>query len=216
MPNQLSKLDANQVLKSVYNQEANALQITNGAPIVAPSGSLEVAIDQSQDSIAIGDGNDLFTSTNVSSKIGLDVNIINTTIPISATDLDIRNLEFATDKVDVSGSSISIDDQPITNIYNEVLSVASGILTTITSFTASQSSKLKQVDVSGENIATFTVLVNGNVVSKKRTYFGGQLDNTFNFNNGIAVSSGQQILVQVIHNRPTVANFNANIAILEG
>lgn len=38
---------------------------------------------------------------------GMDVNIVNT-LSISATDLDIRNLVFATDKVDVSGSSVSI------------------------------------------------------------------------------------------------------------
>ena len=38
----------------------------------------------------------------------LKVNLTNTSIPVSATDLDIRNLVFATDKVDVSGSSVSI------------------------------------------------------------------------------------------------------------
>lgn len=38
----------------------------------------------------------------------LKVNFTNTSLPISATDLDIRDLAFATDKVDVSGSSVSI------------------------------------------------------------------------------------------------------------
>jgi len=38
----------------------------------------------------------------------LDVNIANTSIVVTATDLDIRDLDFATDSVDVSGSSVSI------------------------------------------------------------------------------------------------------------
>lgn len=38
----------------------------------------------------------------------LKVNFSNTSIAVTATDLDIRDLAFATDKVDVSGSSVSI------------------------------------------------------------------------------------------------------------
>jgi len=104
----------------------------------------------------------------------------------------------------------------ITNTYNEVLSIASGVLTTIASFTASQTTRLKQVDVSGENVAIYEVLVNGNIVSKKRTYFGTSLDHSFFFDKGITFLTGQQVLVRVIHNRPTTANFNANLILLEG
>jgi len=38
----------------------------------------------------------------------LKVNFTNSTFPISATDLDIRDLVFATDKVDVSGSTVEL------------------------------------------------------------------------------------------------------------
>lgn len=38
----------------------------------------------------------------------LKVNLSNASVAVTATDLDIRNLVFATDKVDVSGSSVSI------------------------------------------------------------------------------------------------------------
>jgi hypothetical protein len=38
----------------------------------------------------------------------LKVNFSNTSIAVTATDLDIRDLVFATDKVDVSGSAVSI------------------------------------------------------------------------------------------------------------
>jgi hypothetical protein len=47
----------------------------------------------------------LITATGTS----LDANITNASIAVTATDLDIRNLVFATDKVDVSGSEVSLD-----------------------------------------------------------------------------------------------------------
>lgn len=50
----------------------------------------------------------LITHTTVSGKEALDVNVANT-VTVSATDLDIRDLAFATDSVDVSGSEVSLD-----------------------------------------------------------------------------------------------------------
>lgn len=110
----------------------------------------------------------------------------------------------------------TIEAGTLSNTYNEVLSVASGVLTNISSFTATQNTRLKQVDVSGENIAAFEVLVNGSIVSKKRTYFGGPLDTSFFFDKGINFLTGQQVVVRVLHNRPTTSNFNANIILIEG
>lgn len=59
-------------------------------------------------SYVIGADGTKITHTNTGGKDGLDVNVINTVV-VSATDLDIRNLVFATDKVDVSGSSVALD-----------------------------------------------------------------------------------------------------------
>lgn len=50
----------------------------------------------------------LITHTTEGAKEALDVSIANTSIAVTATNLDIRDLAFATDKVDVSGSSVSI------------------------------------------------------------------------------------------------------------
>lgn len=50
----------------------------------------------------------LITHTNVGGKDALDVNVAND-VTVTATDLDIRDLAFATDKVDVSGSEVSLD-----------------------------------------------------------------------------------------------------------
>ena len=60
--------------------------------------TVDVSLDHTTDSIKIGDGTDFLAINNDGS--------INATV--SATNLDIRDLVFATDKVDVSGSSVSI------------------------------------------------------------------------------------------------------------
>jgi hypothetical protein len=74
------------------------MAITKGKLIADP------AIDLDGDSVVSflrdGSGNAI-TSTSGA----LDVNIDNASIAVTATDLDIRDLAFATDKVDVSGSS---------------------------------------------------------------------------------------------------------------
>jgi hypothetical protein len=148
-------------------------------------------------------------------------------IPLQFNNLRVRVSAYTSGTVSANARISALDSENLnpkqtaepgvlTNAYNETLSVASGVLTNIASFTATQNTKLKQVDVSGENVATYEVLVNGNVVSKKRTYFGGLLDQSFYFDKGINFSIGQQVVVRVIHNRPTTANFNANLILIEG
>jgi len=91
---------------------------------VAEGINIEVDLSHVDDSVRLGDGTTLTTVTTVGADNGLDVNIINASVtiddggsPISiddnggsltvdAVDLDIRNLVFATDKVDVSGSTL--------------------------------------------------------------------------------------------------------------
>jgi hypothetical protein len=74
---------------------------------------LNVELDHTDgDSVALGDGTNLFTSTTVGADIGLDVNLINASIAVTATDLDIRDLAAATDTVsawtkDGSGTAIT-------------------------------------------------------------------------------------------------------------
>jgi hypothetical protein len=52
----------------------------------------------------------------------LKVNISNTSIDVTATDLDIRDLAFATDKVDVSGSEVSLDSATLAALENITVS----------------------------------------------------------------------------------------------
>lgn len=74
---------------------------TGGALDVNIVGGVNVEVDLSHvdDSVKIGDGTDLLAVNNDGS-----INAV-----VSATDLDIRNLAFATDKVDVGGSVIALD-----------------------------------------------------------------------------------------------------------
>lgn len=79
---------------------------------VAEGINVEVDLDAADDSVASwtndGAGNAI-TSTSENGDQALDVHLSNTSIAVTATDLDIRDLSFATDSVDVSGSEVSLD-----------------------------------------------------------------------------------------------------------
>lgn len=86
---------------TVGGKEALDVSIADGV-------NVEVDLSHVDDSVALGDGTNLFTSTTVGADIGLDVNIINASISIDdgagsitvdATDLDIRDLSAAQDSV---------------------------------------------------------------------------------------------------------------------
>ena len=66
---------------------------------IAGGAAIEVDLDHTEDSVRLGNGTDFFTSTTVNTSIGLDVNLINASIEVTATDLDIRDLNSATDSI---------------------------------------------------------------------------------------------------------------------
>lgn len=67
-------LDANQVIKRVYDEATERLRVD--ANVSATVGTAEVVISHVDDSIRLGDGVDLVTATTVGSDVGLDVNVI--------------------------------------------------------------------------------------------------------------------------------------------
>ena len=236
MANNLKQLDANQVLRSAYDPVTNRLR--TDATVETTIGTVEVIIDHENDSIKLGDGTDLFTSTTVGSDIGLDVNIINSELTVNATDFDIRNLsssqdnvairDSAGDELDVnSDGSIDVNVNPtnpvvdVINTYNEISSVASSTATTVTSYTVGvgKTGILQSVHVSGTNIATYEIKVNGSNIETTRTFFGNSLDSNINFtgevNSGYSLSSGDVVTVVVTHNRPSSGDFNARIQAIE-
>jgi hypothetical protein len=110
----------------------------------------------------------------------------------------------------------SPDEPGLTFKYNEVTSVASGVTTNLISYTApSGGSRISRIDVSGENVALFTLMVNGSTIMVKRTWWM-EFNQCFVFDpntEGLKLNAGDTVLVTVLHNRPDLANFEATILI---
>lgn len=68
-----SDLDYAQIIKKIFDEPTGSIR-TNAT--FSPTGAIEVAISNLEDSIAIGTATDLFTSTTVGPKVGLDVSVI--------------------------------------------------------------------------------------------------------------------------------------------
>lgn len=98
------------------------------------------------------------------------------------------------------------------NIFNEISSVASGVSTTILSYLTVADTKFQMADVSGTNIAMYTIFIDGVLQAKRYTYFQS-LSESFNFGDGVSVPSGKIIEIKVLHNRPDVGDFASNIVI---
>jgi hypothetical protein len=99
--------------------------------------------------------------------------------------------------------------------YQEVSAVAAGIETTLITLTAPLLGyKLYRAEVSGENIALYRLKVNGVTKATKRTFFGGDLNEAFvyePFENGLELASGDVLTLTVLHQRPSLSNFEATL-----
>jgi hypothetical protein len=107
--------------------------------------------------------------------------------------------------------------------FNEISSIVSGSEITITTYTvpASKTSYLVRVTGGGENIARYRAFLNGAPIARQYTYFGGELNTEIDFQiddgeaPGLKLVSGDTISVKVLHDRPSAADFNARIQVLE-
>lgn len=160
---------------------------------------LYVNIAHTDDSVRLGDGTNFITSTQVLAKNGLDVNVIN---PITITDNTIRS---------------------IVNVYNEISSVASGVETTILTYTVpiGKTAYLLLAECAGSNTAYYKVLHNITTLGKQYTYFGGNLNAKFEFSTtikadpGFKLLAGETITVRVRHERPSTGDFNSRVQVVE-
>lgn len=114
---------------------------------------------------------------------------------------------------DTPGFSV-IESGTFSNVYGEVLSIPMNMLTTVTTYTATQDVRVRLAEVSGTNIAEWTVNVNSSIVNKKRTFFGN-LNETFQFDKGYPLVLGDVVEVQVTHSRPSVGDFNSSLVLLK-
>ncbi len=117
---------------------------------------------------------------------------------------------------DISGggsSSVNLKTE-----YSEISSVVSGVTSTLLShvFGLLVQSKIRSVSVAGDNIATYEMFIDSNLIEKKRTYFGGSLNENFDFSQGLSVGLGSTLEIKVYHLRPSVGSFSATLKYSEG
>ena len=215
-----SQLDANAIFQRVFDEINDRLRVD--AAVTVTLGTVEVIITDVNDSIKIGDGSGLnfATVTTVGPKKGLDVNLIGGVLSLvdSTTGDPLAINPNGSINVVLQASGAPTINK---NIYNEVTSIANSVSTSIVTYTVpvSKTADLKRVNVSGTNVAEYSVLVNATRIDKKRTYFGGGLNEVFDFSsfndNGYGLIAGDQVIVKVIHSRPSLGDFNAGIQVVE-
>lgn len=129
MSSYMSSFDANSCIRKAFDDTTEKLNVN--ATVTASIGTVECVIDQSSDSIRIGDGSTLTTVTTIGPKSGLDVNIINTNIPLPIG----AALES---KQDVGNTSLaSIDSKLVSTIAGIKVDIGSTIPLAANAATAS-------------------------------------------------------------------------------
>lgn len=214
-----TQLDYEQVIQRVFDEPNDRLRVDAEVTAVI-SGPFEVAIDDTTDSIKIGDGSGTYLDINPDGSISNRIKDSNG----AAITLGQKTKAQSIPVVLPSDQPISVTFPPDTTVgtiesgtvstaYNEVTSVATGVLTTIVSYVALGDSRMKFVELSGTNIATYTILINSVVINKKRTYYG-LMDGRFDFTKGYILALGDLVEIKVIHTQPSVGDFNAFILTL--
>lgn len=110
---QPSPLDASQCIKGAYDDDKGRLRVDTGATIDL-DGELEVAISQTSDSIRIGDGVDLVTTTTVGPDVGLDVNIVGGVVTGTFTPSGLT-LAIKSSRVSVGAAATALPAMPLAN-----------------------------------------------------------------------------------------------------
>ena len=108
------------------------------------------------------------------------------------------------------------------SIYGEITSLPPSTLSLVTSYVVpvAKTAELKRVQMSGENIATYTLFLNGSKLDRRRTYFGADLNAEMDFRTqgeAIKLIAGDLLELKVEHSRPVsfLADFNARIQVIE-
>lgn len=96
--------------------------------------------------------------------------------------------------------------------FGEVLSVASGATSLVVSYQmpVGASGFLQSVEMSGDNIATYDIKLNGVTIARKRTGFGGSFCEIADFS-AMALVSNDLVQIYVFNFRPILGNFEARI-----
>lgn len=135
----------------------------------------------------------------------------NKLVPVAVTEAGLLRVDAAfSGNVDAN----TVEQGTVDYSYGDVTNVASGVLTTLVSYTAGGPTRLKFAEVSGTNIATYTVLKNGSPINKKQSFYG-YLDNDFQFSKGLPLVLSDVITVKVIHQQASVGEFSGFLLLLK-
>lgn len=220
-------LSADQTIQRAYDETNNRHRVD--AQVTATIGSVDVVIDAaSGDNIAIRDSSGDELNVNADGSINVviqDVEIELNYLEDSITshqggvwNTSIKN----SDGSDISPAnplSVTFAEEPYVNIYsfNGITSVPSGVETTILTYTVpvGKTASLRLSEMSGTNIGTFNLYLGATLINRKRTFFG-ELNTNMEFTNkGYSLTAGQTISLKILHNRPFIGDFEANLQIRE-
>lgn len=108
----------------------------------------------------------LITKTTVGGKEALDVNVANT-VTVTATALDVRALAFATDKVDVTGSTVELGSTSLAALENISATVSGTVEIGATSLAALESITVQN----GAGASAVNIQDGGNSITVDATAF---------------------------------------------
>lgn len=123
--------------------------------------------------------------------------------------------------INVVVESIPSSTNVVVNTYNELVSLASGSTSFIVTYTVpfGKEAVFQRASFSGENIARYDLLINGFIQDTARTAYAGDYTGEFNWttgnDSGLVLVAGNTIKVQVYNFRPSAANFEGRIQVLE-
>jgi hypothetical protein len=117
--------------------------------------------------------------------------------------------------------SVPSPNNIVVSKYAEALAVASGSTIQIVTYTVPPATQgvLQKAHFSGENVARYDLLINSIKQDTARTMFGADLTGEFNFttgnDSGYLLNPGDTVSVQVYNSRPSAADFEARIQVLQ-
>lgn len=148
-----------------------------------------------------------------SANIGLTDN---TRINGATDDTDIGNVGDRL-KVDATFSSLGT----VKNYFSNVTAIASSASADILTYTVpvGKIAYLLRADLSGTNIALYEAKLNGSVLARTRTYFGGDFTKSIDFGrttaDSIPLVAGDIVKLSVTNFRPLSADFEARLQYIE-
>lgn len=111
-------------------------------------------------------------------------------------------------------------DEEVISSFNAITSVVSGVNTVLLTYTVpvGKMAYLQKAELSGDNIASYEIYLDGVLSGRKRTYFGSSLNEEFNFeaenNKGLKLLANTVVVLKVTHNRLGLGSFDSRLQLV--